>query len=267
VNLYVPSGYTGETNVPLVVMLPGYYGDNAYFESRVQIQPLAEARGFLYCYPAGPIDFVGDGGAWNATDAASDFYNRGGDDAGYLRALIEEIGRRFAVDRKRVHIVGVFNGGFMAYRMACDSADLIAGIVSVSGTTYLDPGRCQPSEPVNILHIHATAEELFCYLGGALGPSLPWPMPANMPPYPSALQSVQTWAAYNGAGDPVTEPVPPMEFDPNVPGLDTVVTRYTSHPPGGAIELWSIVGGKHDSEDWPAVSRQIIDWLLAHPKP
>ncbi|MCX6929470.1 MAG: hypothetical protein NT154_40585, partial [Verrucomicrobia bacterium] len=111
VNLYVPSSYNGQTNVPLVVMLPGYYGDNAYFESRAQIQPLAESRGFLYCHPAGPIDFVGDGGAWNATDAASDFYNRGLDDAGYLRALIEEIGRRFAVDRKRVHLVGILSGG------------------------------------------------------------------------------------------------------------------------------------------------------------
>ncbi|MBM3882429.1 MAG: hypothetical protein FJ387_22350 [Verrucomicrobia bacterium] len=267
VKLYIPSSYDGQTNAPLVLMLPGYYGDSDYFESVGQIQPLAEARGFLYCHPPGPKDLVGDGGAWNATDAVSDFYNRGGDDAGYLRALIEEIGRRFAVDRKRVHLVGIFNGGFMAYRVACDSADLIAGIASVSGATYLDPGRCHPSEPVNILHIHATDEELFFYFGGALGPSLPWPKPANMPPYPGALQTIQTWAAYNGARDSVTDPARSMEFDPTVPGLDTVLTRYTSHSPGGAVELWSIVRGKHNSENWPEVARQVIDWLLDHPKP
>jgi polyhydroxybutyrate depolymerase len=265
VSLYIPSSYSGQTNLPLVVMLHGYYGDSAYYESQLQIQPLAEARGFLYCHPEGITDRFG-WGTWNGTDAGADFYNTGIDDAGYLRALIEEIGRRFAMDRKRVHLVGVFVGGFMAHRMACDSADLIAGIAA-GGLTFLDPGRCRPSEPVNILVTCRTDEELFFYLGGALGPSLPWPMPANMPPYPGALRSVQTWAAYNGACDPVTDPRPSMDLDLVVPGLDTVVTRYTSFPPGGAVELWSIVGGTHLSANGPEFSRRAINWLLAHPKP
>jgi polyhydroxybutyrate depolymerase len=189
------------------------------------------------------------------------------DDAGYLRGLIEEIGRRFAVDRKRVHLFGVYLGGFMAYRMACQSSDLIAGIATLSGATFLDPGRCQPSEPVNVLHMHATAEEEFFYGGGALNLFLPWPMPANMPPYPGAIRTVQTWAAYNGARNPLTDPAPSMDLDLKVPGLETVVTRYTSCPPGGAVELWSIIGGTHVPTLSSEFSPRVIDWLLAHPKP
>ena len=37
-----------------------------------------------------------------------------------------------------------------------------------------------------------------------------------------------------------------MDLDLNVPGLDTVVTRYTTSPPGGAVELWSIIGSRHE---------------------
>ena len=48
----------------------------------------------------------------------------------------------------------------MAYRMACQSADLIAGIASLAGATFLDPSRCAPSQPVNILHIHGTADDI-----------------------------------------------------------------------------------------------------------
>ena len=105
----------------------------------MQFQPLAETRGFLYCYPDGTIDRT-DNPYWNATDAGSDFFNTGTDDAGYLRGVIEEIGSQFAVDRKRIHLIGYATGGFMAYRMACQSADLIAGIASLAGMTFLDYG-------------------------------------------------------------------------------------------------------------------------------
>jgi poly(3-hydroxybutyrate) depolymerase len=266
VNLYIPSSYDTRTNMPLVIMLHGAFGSGAIYEGYVSIQPLAEARGFLYCYPDGTSDRFGNL-YWNGTDGCCDFYNSGADDAGYLGGLIEEIDRRFAVDHKRVHLFGIWIGGYMAYRMACQSADRIAGIVALSGTTFLDPGRCQPSEPVNVLHMHATAEEEFFYLGGALSPFLPWSFPANMPPYPSAVQTVQTWAAYNGARDPVTDPAPSMDLDLKVPGLDTVVMRYTTSPPGGAVELWSIIGGSHSPTISSEFSPRVIDWLLAHPKP
>jgi len=145
--------------------------------------------------------------------------------------------------------------------MACESADLIAGLASLAGMTFLDPNRCAPSEPVNILHIHGTADTLVSYYGGAL-----------VTPFPGALKTVQTWATYNGASSPITETAPSMDLDLNVPGLDTVITRYTNYPPGGAVELWTINGGDHmpalySGTNSSEFSPRVIDWLLAHPKP
>ena len=157
----------------------------------------------------------------------------------------------------------------MAYRMACESADLIAGIASLAGMTFLDPNRCQPSQPVNILHICGTADEFGSYNGGAdtIGVILGASLPANMPPFPGAEKTVQIWAGYNGSSGPITETAPSMDLVQDVAGLDTVVTRYTTFPPGGAVELWTINGGSHVPTLSSEFSPRIIDWLLAHPKP
>ena len=104
-NLYVPSSYDGQTPMPLVILLHGYTVTAGRLEEDyMQFRPLAEARGFLYCYPDGTTRSVAGHRFWNATDACCDFGNTGVDDAGYLRGVIEEIARRFAVDRKRVYL-------------------------------------------------------------------------------------------------------------------------------------------------------------------
>ena len=263
VTLYIPSSYDGQTAMPLLILLHAYGYSGTFQESYMQFMPLAQSRGFLYCFPDSALDPLGNE-FWNATEACCDFWSTGIDDAGYLRGLIEEISRQFAVDRKRIYLFGGSNGGDMAYRMACQSADLIAGIASLAGTTALDPSRCAPSEPVNILHIHGTADQSVSYAGGArLSPA----SPANMPAFPSAVLDVQIWAGYNGAHNPSTDPGPTIDLDLDLAGLDTVVTRYTNAPPGGAVELWTIKGGSHGPTLSSQFSPRVIDWLLAHPKP
>jgi polyhydroxybutyrate depolymerase len=267
VNLYVPSSHDGKTPIPLVIALHGYSLDGTWIENNfMHLQPLAESRGFLYCHPDGTKDQWGNR-FWNATDAVGDFGNTGVDDAGYLRALIEQIAQRFAVDRKRIFLIGHSNGGFMAYRMACQSAELIAGIASFAGMTFLDPSRCQPVQPVNILHICGTADELM-YSGGADAIGMFGGLiRANTPQFPGAIQTIQLWAGYNGASGPVTDPVPTLDLTTDRPGLDTAVTRYTNAPLGGAVELWTIKDGTHIPALSSQFSPQVVDWLLAHPKP
>jgi polyhydroxybutyrate depolymerase len=264
VNLYIPSKYDGQTPIPLMILLHGYTSSGADEESYWQIQSLAEARGFLYCYPDGTIDLSGNQ-FWNATDAVDGFGNTGVDDAGYLAGLIEEIEKQSVVDRKRVYLMGHSNGGFMVYRMACQFSSLVAGIASLAGGTYLDPSQCAPAEPVNILQIHGTADSIVPYGGGAVTTALGFP--GNTPALPGALWDILIWAAYTGASDPVTDEAPSLDLTTDVAGLDTVVTRYTSKPPGGSVELWAINGGTHSPTLSSHFSTLVIDWLLAHPKP
>jgi poly(3-hydroxybutyrate) depolymerase len=171
--VYVPSSYDGRTPLPLVLVLHGLNNDAADILDYFRMEPLAEARGFLICHPEGT---VGRNGwrFWNATDACCNFSGPTVDDSAYLRGLIEELARQYVVDRKRIYVTGHSNGGFMAYRMACDHADLIAGIASLAGMTFLDSNTPRPSQPTRLCRMPA---------------ELPWScrswhsFPAQWPPF------------------------------------------------------------------------------------
>ncbi len=153
----------------------------------------------------------------------------------------------------------------MTYTMACHSADLVAGIAPFGGNTYLAPDQCQCSQPVHILAICGTDDEYSNYYGGIWA----WAtIAANTLPYPGAVRSASIWAQYNGcACAPVTDTAATLDLTTDLSGLDTVVTRYTVCPPGGAVELWSIIDGIHKPTLSSQFSPLVIEWLLAHPKP
>ena len=41
--------------------------------------------------------------------------------------MIQQISAEFNIDPDRVYVIGVSNGGFMSYRLACDFSEIIAG--------------------------------------------------------------------------------------------------------------------------------------------
>jgi len=265
-SIYVPSSYDPATSMPLVFLFHGLNDSGQGVEDYMQFRPLAESRGFLYCYPDATIIY-GYGG-WNGTDVEHDPSADWGaaitDDAGYVRDLIEEIARRFNVDRKRIYMVGRSAGSGMVWRMGAQFADLVAGISAQVGHGFWDASLMVPSEPVHVLSLHnVTAGG---YWGGG-GPTLCDGFFFNTISYASAERTIQDWAGYNGASNPATDPEPTMDLICDVPGLDTIVTRYLYHPPGGAVELWTLIGGPHRPCLTTNYSPAIVDWLLAHPKP
>ena len=147
-------------------------------------------------------------------------------------------------------------GGFMAYRTACDEASRIAAVVSLSGATEYDPQDCAPSEPVSILEIHGTADTVVAYAGGFIG----------VEPFPSATQTAETWAAYDGCGE--TPESSPLSRDVVLPvGLDADVDRWSGCAGGAGVELWTVQGGLHQPFLAADFGAQILAFLLAHPKP
>jgi len=268
VNLYIPSSYDGYTPMPLVILLHGYSWTGDDQEAYMHLQPLAESRGFLYCHPNGLLNAHGEK-PWNQWDEQRDPNVELGwpyvDDVAYLRRLIDEVGRHFAVDPRRIYLIGHSGGGCMAYFMALKSADLIAGIADLAGYLTFDFNQTAPSEPVNILHINGTADSVASYWGGAI--TIDKGFWVNLTPFPSVMRTMQTWAGYNGASDPVADPAPTLDLTTDLAGLDTVIMRYTTAPPGGAVELWTINNGGHVPTLSSRFSPQVIDWLLTHPKP
>ena len=251
-NTIVPSSYNAATPAPLVILLHGYgaFGDlqEAYF----QLQPQAELRGFLYVHPDGSINRENKH-FWNATDACCD-NTQSVDDSGYLTYIIDQVSAAYNVDPKRIFLVGHSNGGFMSYRMACDHADRIAAIVSLAGATWLDTTECAPSEPVNVLQLHGTADQTIKYNGGR----------TLFAKYPSAETTVATWSEYNGCTT-ATESLGTIDIANNIEGVETTKEAFTGCPADGAVELWTIAGGPHIPGLQTTFAADIIDWLYAHP--
>ena len=257
VTVHEPPSYDPEVPTPVVLLLHGYTSSGSEIESYVQLTQLSDEFGFLYAFPDGTRDCFGLR-FWNATDACCNFCQSDVDDSGYLRALIDEIKVQCNVDPRRVFLVGHSNGGFMSYRMACDHADAIAAVVSLSGATFLDPADCSPGGPVHTLEIHGTADGVIQYDGGCLPPGC----------YPGAVETTEQWASYDGCSlDPDTSH-PPLDLDEGIPGDETLVTRYgDACVPGGSAELWTIVGGAHTPDLSEDFSRLVVGFLLSHPKP
>ena len=215
-------------------------------EAWMQFEPLVNSYEFMFATPEGTTDILSNK-FWNATDACCDFTGANVDDSGYLRALMDAVKAQVSVDERRVYFVGHSNGGFMSYRMACDHADAVAAIVSLSGATYFDITACTPSGPVHTLEVHGTADTTILYGGGNL----------IGVPYPGAIETTEHWATHDGCTLVPDNSAPNLDIDITIPGDETVVTRYVDAClDGGAAELWTIAGGPHSpalTPDWASL--------------
>ena len=256
INIHTPPAHDPNVPTPLVLLLHGYSSNGAEVEAYMRFLPLADEFGFLFAFPDGTRDILGNR-FWNATDACCNFFASPVDDSGYLLALIDEVKAQVSVNSRRVHLIGHSNGGFMCYRMACDHADVIASVASLAGATWLDPNACLPAAPVHVLQIHGTADLTILYNGGCLGAAC----------YPAAIETVEQWATFDGCAL-IAESGDPLDLDAGIPGSETVVIRYTTDcDPAGSAELWSIVGGGHVPNLSADFSRLVVEYLFAHPKP
>ncbi len=254
-SVFVPTGYEAATPMPLVVLLHGYGATGEIQEAYFKLQPLAEERGFLYVHPDGTVDARGKQ-FWNATDACCGFGDPAVDDSAYVMAIIDQVKADYSIDPKRVFLIGHSNGGFMSYRMACDHADVIAGIASLAGATFADPAACTPSEPVSVLQIHGTADATINYNGADIIGR----------PYPGAQTTAATWASYNECDPAVTTSDVALDLEPSIDGDESTQTGYDGCAAGTSVALWTIAGGAHIPSVSESMFPGVIDFLFAHPK-
>jgi len=249
----LPSSYDPNRSYPLVLNLHGYSLTGQEQENYFVLVPWAESREFIYAYPQGLDDFLGSP-FWNGTDACCDLFGNGVDDSTYLVNLVDEIRDQFPIDPWRVHFVGWSNGGFMSYRMACDHADTVASLASLAGATFLDPLDCQPEAAVHVLQIHGTSDATILYGGGA----------TTSGSYPSATQTIATWADYNGCDAAPVSGGTPRDIDAGTPGAETTETLHEGCAIGGSARLWTIPGGPHGPTLAQGFRDGVVDFLLGH---
>jgi polyhydroxybutyrate depolymerase len=82
-------------------------------------------------------------------------------DIDFADAVLEDVAKRFPIDRSQFYVSGFSFGGAMAWRYACVRGDRIAGLFTMSGTIPQD-SACA-NTPDHVRHVHGLQDRLMPY--------------------------------------------------------------------------------------------------------
>jgi polyhydroxybutyrate depolymerase len=247
--VHFPAERDRASPLPVVVYLHGGAGSSraAYLD---RMNEAADRLGFLLVSPdgTGPISgrlLVWNSGAQGGRSCCGYAVENAVDDVAFASAMLSQVERDFKVDRRRVYVAGISNGGSMAYRLACELSPRIAAAATVAGWTE---DSCRPQRPVPVLHIHGTGDLMSPYLGGETGQLLPGLPPPCVGPdrqrvvctAPSAARRVEQWVEL----DRCTEAPVPV-FEKGAARCES----YRKCAAGAEVEFCTIKGGGHA---WPS---------------
>src|ERR1700675_75500 len=221
---------------PTIIVLHDTKGTGATIAQSTKLGTLAPQEGFVAVFPDGLRQ------QWNFFQPGKEpeFYVKaskasGGvpDDGAFLKGLIDDLVRRGIADPRRIHLAGESNGSLMALRMLCTDANLFAGAALLAPAMPETLGAdCHPAQPVAVLVIKGTKDEVLPYAGGLIEPEETfrvWPNDRLI----SFLQQVN-----NDPGAPQNSLLPRKV--PNLVQID----RWTACP-GTPLTVYRVVDGPH----------------------
>jgi polyhydroxybutyrate depolymerase len=244
VELQVPTPFDPKKSYPLVLVLHGYGASGFVQEAFFGMNYVAKMGEAFVLAPDGLTDSQGHE-FWNADPTCCDFDHLMPDDVGYLGGLIDDVTKAWPIDPQKILVLGHSNGGYMAYRMACDRSDVVSNIIVLAGAAASDATTCVPQFPVSVLHIHGTADDMVPYV-------------------PNAEYSVTQWATLDQCAQTRTAG-PALDLDTGIPGAETTTATFDGCPASIAVELWTIQGAGHiPAFDVPTISSTIFQYLQDH---
>jgi polyhydroxybutyrate depolymerase len=233
--IYLPSGHSEPLPVVLVLHGGGGTGGGMEWLTRRGFNRIADRDGVIVAYPDGIDHGWNDGRRANrsAADAAVD-------DVGFLRALPGELATLHPVDRARLYVTGISNGGMMSYRLACDAAGVFAAAAPVAANMAVElEGACHPSRAVPLLIMNGVDDPIMPWKGGAV--RVLWRTRGTVL---SSEESAARWLSLDHCG--ALEPQPVLEANP-ADGT-SAAPRLARCADGAEVRLYEIRGGGHT---WP----------------
>ncbi len=243
--IHLPNGREPAAPAALVLVLHGLGADAASAAVMSGMDAKADREGFIAVYPNGRSL------SWNAWRCCGVAELKQFDDVRFIRAVVEKVAREHPIDRQRIYATGVSNGGMMAYRLACEAADVFAAIAPVAAAMLT--ADCRPPSPVSVIVFHGMADDVVPFGGGRQ--STPFDPYVRIDD--SVAFAVAFWAREDGC-----------ERTPAHDKRGRVIHDVYACPGGRGVELYAIEGLGHA---WPrgeiSAADLMWDFFAAHPKP
>ena len=223
--VHVPPSYDPAVPTPTVFCIHGLGQDALLFcVTGTAMDKQSDEAGFIMIMPNGYQN------SWNAGTCCGAASTEQLDDVALFRALLEEVGKHVNIDLDRVYATGLSNGAYMSYRLACEAADMITGVVPVAGAigkndigggtnANSDFTSCEPSRPVSVLDMHGTADPLI--------------------PYSLKAPTLEHIAAKNGCAMTTKPATAPLSAG------DTTCVSYEGCPSGIELTACTVEAGGH----------------------
>jgi polyhydroxybutyrate depolymerase len=216
--------------IPLMIILHGlgetsaaWYGVASYTTNQGFATVRPESGTFLSNSGTGNVKL------WNAILDTARF-----DDVLFISDVIDYMLTNYDfIDHDRIYVLGSSNGGYMAYRLACDLAYRITSFTSVIGNMFLDDDGLDcidQDRDIPILHIHGTEDPINSYYPGGNGVDI------LDDQYLTIIESIEFWSNYHQYDE--------MEID-TVLGDVSIRYTYSSDSAISNFEHIKVVGGGH----------------------
>jgi polyhydroxybutyrate depolymerase len=232
--VWVPSSVDNAAPAPLVLVLHGGGGNPGHVcRTTSGVAALAQDEGFIVACPAGVEGHWNDGRQNDAYRSQRENI----DDVAFLRAVVDAVGEEAPVDRSRVYVTGLSNGGMMTLRLACEAGDTFAAFGAVIANLPADLD-CRPAGPVPVMLMNGTEDPLMPWDGGQVHF-----LRRELGAVKSTGDTAAFWAQVDGCSpNPDVTSLP--DLDPND---KTTVERltYPDCSPGTDVVLVAVNGGGH----------------------
>jgi polyhydroxybutyrate depolymerase len=162
--LNVPSKYTPDAPVPLLLGFHGLGGSATVFREQSQIDVFTNDANVISVFPNGYGSSSGVENSWNAGACCGLSRIQNIDDVKFVQVIFKEMLLKYTIDTNNIWAIGFSNGGMLSYQLACDLSEVITAIGVGAGA--ITSRSCSPAKPVSVIHIHGGLDDQIPFLGG-----------------------------------------------------------------------------------------------------
>jgi polyhydroxybutyrate depolymerase len=245
--VHVPPGYTRDKHFPLVLVLHGGGGYPSLMRYVTRMDEVSNRHGFIVVYPAGTGIRFDRLLYWNSGPVRKDPTFRAVDDVAFIAYVLDDIGRYFSLDSRRVYATGISNGAQMSFRLGAELSDRITAIGPVCGDRRIGEFFAAPPRAMPVIVFHGKKDTFLPFGGGPTPSTWPYAVVRRQP----VPETIKGWVAQAGGN--------PQSVAESRTG-QAVRYHYPPVKPGGVeTEFWVLEDGGHT---WPGGQEAKIAQLL-----